>query len=103
MINVSKEFARMPCVRSRKDGPQSGEEFRDDILIPALRNNERVIVDLNGVIALGSSFLDEAFGGLVREGVYTAQELHRKLTINFSLQSYVNEAWGYIDGARRRA
>ncbi|MEX0161696.1 STAS-like domain-containing protein [Pseudomonas brassicacearum] len=100
-INVATEFSKMPCVRNRKDGKKSGEEFRDDILLPALKSNEQVIVDLNGVLTLGSSFLEEAFGGLVRRGHYTAKELRSKLTIKFQVQSYIDETWAYVKAARK--
>jgi len=99
MIEVSKVFTRMPCVRYRVDGPFSGEEFREDLLVPALEKNEKVVVDLEGCLALGSSFLDEAFAGLVRTKKFTKKELERKLQIKFSIQSYVDEAWKFIRSA----
>lgn len=102
LITVSSQFSKMPCVRRRADGPKSGEEFREDYLLKELRNNEKVTVDLDGVLSLGSSFLDEAFGGLVREGYFTHEQLKSKLTINFALQSYVDEAWDYIKTAKRK-
>jgi hypothetical protein len=80
---------------------KSGEEFRDDVLLPALKKSDEVIVDLNGVLTLGSSFLEEAFGGLVRKGYYTAKELKSKLVIKFQLDSYVAEAWDYVKSARK--
>lgn len=101
-IMVSTMFSKMPCVRRRADGPKSGEEFREDFLLKELRLNEKVIVDLDGVLTLGSSFLDEAFGGLIREGHFTHDQLKQKLTIRFSLQSYVDEAWNYINTAKRK-
>ena len=100
-IYVAKDFSKMPCVRSRDDGKKSGEEFRDDILLPALKANDRVTVDLNGVLTLGSSFLEEAFGGLVRKGYYTAKELNAKLTIKFQVESYIKETWDYVKAARK--
>jgi len=99
MINVSKDFTRMPCVRHRADGPFSGEEFREDILLPALQAHDKVVVNLEGCLALGSSFLDEAFAGLVRAKKYTAKELQKKLIIKFSVESYVDEAWNFIRSA----
>ena len=36
LISVS-EFSRFPGGRWKKDGPFSGEEFRDTIVIPALK------------------------------------------------------------------
>lgn len=102
LIKVSSRFSKMPCVRLKADGPKSGEEFREDILLKELREHEKVVVDLDGVLTLGSSFLDEAFGGLVREGYFTHDQLKQKLTIRFALQSYIDEAWNYIKTAKRR-
>jgi len=102
-IYVARDFTKLPCIRSRSDGKKSGEEFRDDILLPALRSNARVVVDLDGVLSLGSSFLEEAFGGLVRKGYFTAKELTAKLVLKFQLSSYVDEAWDYIKRARKEA
>lgn len=102
-IYVAKDFTKMPCVRLREDGRNSGQEFRDDILLPALRANEKVTVDLDGVLSLGSSFLEEAFGGLVRKGYFTAKELAVKLILKFQLTSYVDETWEYIKVARKES
>jgi len=100
-IFVAKDFSKMPCVRMRNDGKKSGEEFRDDILVPALKSNDKVTVDLDGVLSLGSSFLEEAFGGLVRKGYYTAKELSSKLIVKFQVESYVKETWDYVKAARK--
>lgn len=99
MINVSKDFTRMPCVRHRVDGPFSGEEFREEILLPALEAHDKVIVNLEGCLALGSSFLEEAFAGIVRAKKFTAKELQKKLEIRFSVESYVEETWKFIRSA----
>ena len=58
-----------PMRRLKSDGPYSGEEFRDDILIPAIEAlgpdfEEELLVDLDGGFGYASSFLDEAFGKL---------------------------------------
>jgi hypothetical protein len=53
------------------EGPYSGEEFRKSLLLPAyhtaLSTNEELTIDLDGCYGLATSFLEEAFGGLVRE------------------------------------
>ncbi|UQY33838.1 STAS-like domain-containing protein [Pseudomonas fulva] len=100
-IHVAKEFTKLPCVRLRDDGKKSGEEFREDILLPALKRNDKVVVDLNGVLTLGSSFLEETFGGLVRKGYFTAKELKSRLEIKFQVDSYVKECWDYVGAARK--
>lgn len=69
MINVAKEFSKTPFGRFEKDGPFNGEKFRKVSLLPAFnsQDGEPVVVDFNGIaLVIGSSFLEEAFGGLVR-------------------------------------
>ncbi len=64
-----KDFSVFPGPRTKELGENSGEAFRDDILIPAIRECEQVRVNLDGVFGYGSSFLEEVFGGLVRAEV----------------------------------
>lgn len=71
-IHVARDFSRFPGGRYKKDGPYSGEAFREEMLVPALlealKSNSVVEVELDGTAGYASSFLEEAFGGLVREG-----------------------------------
>lgn len=72
-VNIAKDFSASPGGRYKKDGPNSGEEFRDNILIPkykeAIEKDEWLYVNLDGVFGYPVSFLDEAFGGLIiKEG-----------------------------------
>jgi len=80
VINVASDFSDYPTGRYISDSPVSGQRFRDEFLIPkldeAMRRGEKLVVDLDGVQSLGSSFLEEAFGGLVR-----SQRAHRKAII----------------------
>ncbi|BCK06403.1 TPA: STAS-like domain-containing protein [Vibrio cholerae] len=65
-----KEFTKFPGARYKHLGPYSGEEFRDEKLIPAIeQNGKELIVNLDGVFGYGSSFLEEIFGGCIRKGV----------------------------------
>lgn len=67
-LSVARDFSRYPAGRFKTDGPYSGERFREEFLIPAVDAGEKVTIDLDGVRGFGSSFLEEAFGGLVRKG-----------------------------------
>jgi len=68
-INLGKQFGRYPAGRYLDDGPYSGQKFREDFLVPALTGGGGDIeVDLSEARGLKSSFLEEAFGGLVRAG-----------------------------------
>jgi hypothetical protein len=84
IIKVVDDFNKKPYGRLISDGPgcedTAGEVFRDKHLAPALRKYDRVTVDLNGFNRYGRSFLDEAFGGLIRESGFTKADLDEKLT-----------------------
>jgi len=62
-----KDFSEFPGGRYREDGPKSGQEYREDVLMPTLKEHGKITVDLSGVFTVAPSFLDEAFGGLARE------------------------------------
>lgn len=70
-IKISSDFTNKPGGRYISEGPYSGEEFRKKLLLPAydkaLNSNEKLRVDLDGCYGFATSFLEEAFGGLVRE------------------------------------
>ncbi|MBX3480069.1 MAG: STAS-like domain-containing protein [Caulobacter sp.] len=101
-IEISK-FSRFPFGRLPSHGPNSGERFREELLMPAIRDEDRVVVVLDGANGLSPSFLEEAFGGLVRLGV-SAAEIHDKVEIvSDSDPSYIPEIWGYVDDAAAHA
>lgn len=78
MIKIASDFSPYPGGRYRTDGDWTGEAFREEKLLPALQADETVVVDLDGVRGLPPSFLEEAFGGLLREGFKLA-DLQRRL------------------------
>ncbi|MDE8742532.1 STAS-like domain-containing protein [Pectobacterium polaris] len=85
-INVAKEFSRTPFGRDEHDGPNNGTRFRKEKLLPELRENEGhesvITVDFNGItLVIGSSFFEEAFGGLVRIEHYNKNDLLKKFKI----------------------
>lgn len=100
-IAIAKEFSEYPAGRYRADGAYSGEVFRDDLLEPKLRQFDVVEIDLDGSMGYGSSFLEEAFGGLVRLQKFTKEALHRKLKFQYVEDPFViDEIWQYIDTAK---
>jgi hypothetical protein len=109
-INIAKDFSRTPGGRYFSDGPFSGQMLRDRYLVPALkaaeREGDRIVVVLDGTRGYLSSFLEEAFGGLVRECGFNRKELERLLeirAIDSFYQPYVVLAKRYIADARERA
>lgn len=96
IINVARDFSRYPAGRYTTDGPFSGAAFRDGYLLPALRAGDEVSVELDGVRGYGSSFLEEAFGGLVRNGLQISDVL-KLLKFQSSDKSLVEEIEEYIE------
>jgi hypothetical protein len=69
-LSVAEEFSKTPGPRTRAEGKHSAEEFLDTILErrfdEAVASESVLFVDLDGGYGYGTSFLEEAFGGLVR-------------------------------------
>ncbi len=105
-INIGQEFSLDPAGRYRTDGGGSGEEFREDVLkglVLSLKPNEKLTVILDdGVEAYGSSFLVEAFAGLVKYGLIGSKELQEKLVIQYEdpdFEYYKDKIFQYISEA----
>jgi hypothetical protein len=103
-INVAGEYSPAPAGRYYSDGKFSGQRFRDEFLIPAISSEDAVVIDFDGTEGYGSSFLDEAFGGLVREAGFDEATLRSKLTV-VSLEdpTVVDEIWGYVHDSANSA
>lgn len=99
-ISVAEDYTKFPGGRYKKNGPGSGEEFREKFLLGSLRSDEKVVVDLDGTSGYPSSFLEEAFGGLVREG-FEAGKIKSMLEIRASdeFRAYKALIYKYIGDA----
>lgn len=101
-IKISTDYTKKPGGRFVSDGEFSGEDFRTKILLPkyyeALKSNDKLFVDLDDCLGMPTSFLEEAFGGLVRI------EKNRKLLDILEIKSddrpnLVEKIQGYIKDA----
>jgi STAS-like domain of unknown function (DUF4325) len=102
-ISVARDFTEFPFGRYPEHGPFSGQEFRSRLLVPALKAHRKVVVDLAGARGLAPSFLEEAFGGLIREG-FSLDQLVDQLEIHSDVDpSYISEVWMYVRDAARIA
>lgn len=80
-IDVAENFSATPGGRFPEDGEYNGQRFRKEFLLPALRGYKIVEVVIDGTEGFGSSFLEEAFGGLVRAEGFAVNELSKRLRI----------------------
>jgi hypothetical protein len=101
IINIGRDFSRYPAGRQVKHGPFSGERFRNEFLIPYLQKNLDVTVELDDTAGYGSSFLEEAFGGLLRSGLTVAQ-VDAHLHLRSADQSLLDEIQTYIHKQSQR-
>lgn len=104
ILNIAKDFSRCPGARYRKEGEFSGEEFREDYLIPrleeALTNGDILLIDLDGSSGYSTSFIEESFGGLIRNNKYTLQQLNEVLDFKSDEDpSYIEDIKDYLKHA----
>lgn len=101
-ITIVKDFSDAPGGRYIHEGKFSGEQFRKKILLPkyneALKSNEKLEINFDGAFGYSTSFLEEAFGGLVRElnakGILKNIIIvsHDDITVPKLIKEYVLEA-----------
>ena len=97
-LSVARQFTVKPGRRNGKPGEFSGEEFRNKLLTGAYKealNNKCILtVDLDGGYGYASSFLEEAFGGMVRDG-YDGNDMLGRIEIKSDNQP------GLIDNIKK--
>lgn len=99
-IYIAKEYSETPAGRYKTDGNFSGERFREEFLYPALKENQLVEVNLDEALGYGSSFLEEAFGGLIRVDGLQLSEIENKLKVTSSRGLYKNRIRKYLEDAQ---
>ena len=109
MLDVAENFSANPGGRYSRHGSFSGEEFRQRVLAPLLKQ----AVEQDSILRVRidtvhrsyqSSFLDEAFGGLIRDCGFSADQVAKHLDIvNESprFEKYRALALSFIDAAAR--
>lgn len=105
-LSVATDFSRTPGSRYIEEGDYSGELFRNETLEPAVRRaleeGTKLRIDLDGTAGYGTSFLEEAFGGLVRDCAITGADLLRTLEFVSQEEPYlVEDITGYIKDAEQ--
>lgn len=104
-IKIADAFSETPFGRYYEDGDDSGQRFREEFLLPRLRKGQSIVLDIDDVAGLPSSFWEEALGGAVRAGI-SAQEMRRLLSIvatQSDLKTYIRIGWTHIDNAEKDA
>ena len=107
IINVAEDFSRFPGARYPEEGDFSGEEFRKEILVPklkeALEKGCHLRVVLDGSAGYSTAFLEEAFGGLVREDNFTSAQLGIIEFVSEEDPTYIDDIKTYIEDAEQHS
>jgi hypothetical protein len=98
-IVIAKDFSRTPFGRYTTDSPNSAERFRREFLVPALKGEEQeIVIDFRGIaLGVGSSFLEEAFGGLIRKEGISKSKIKDRLVIKSDMPFYKEQIDKFID------
>jgi hypothetical protein len=106
MLIAVADFSTYPSGRDQRDGDFNGTKFRQDVLVPALRDalsrGSKVVVSLANVMSFGSSFLEEAFGGLIRNEKFSKSDIKRTLKVEVGAAEndrYRDAIFRYIERA----
>lgn len=70
-FSIARDFSRNPGPRHKWQGPHSGELLRERLIKLLSAQAGKIIILLDGTTGIGSSFLDEAFGGLIKHAGFT--------------------------------
>jgi len=94
-LSIAGDFSWTPGPRYIEEGDYSGQEFREKILLglvkEAIKNNYRLVVNLDGTAGYGTSFLEEAFGGLIRVDEVTYDAIKQHLFIISEEEPFLKE------------
>lgn len=104
-LYVATQFSRKPGPRFKNQSPSnnSGQEFREKLLLPRLKqcieSKDKLFCIFDGCSGAGVSFLEESFGGLIRAGI-SYDDIKRHLTIVWnSMPRKVIQANAFIEKA----
>ena len=93
VLKVATDFSDIPGPRYIREGSYSGEDFRERVLLPlileCIENQDTLQIDLDGTQGYGTSFLEEAFGGLIRENHLTLSEISNHLSFVSDEEPYL--------------
>jgi hypothetical protein len=91
---IKTEFSYAPGPRYSTEGNWSGENLRK-LLLPkikeAIKNNGELKINLDGTAGYGTSFLEEVFGGLIREDGLEFDQINKHVEFISKEEPYLIE------------
>src|SRR3546814_10010951 len=87
VFSIAKDFSPFAGPRYIRQGSHSGEAFRSKLIRFLHSHPGPVTIVLDGTKCMVSSFLDDAFGGLIRNVGCTKRDIEQRLRFQFNLDS----------------
>lgn len=104
VFSIARDFSPNPGPRKVRQGPNSGEALRPKLKQVLELNSGSIKILLDGTKGIGSSFLDEAFGGLIRYEGKTKDELKRRFEFVSAIDpSYIVTIYDSFERAQAAA
>src|SRR3546814_15861834 len=79
VFSIAKDFSPFAGPRYIRQGSHSGEALRSKLIRFLNSHPGPVTIVLDGTKGMGSSFLDEAFGGLIRNEGWAKRDIEPRL------------------------
>lgn len=106
-IKIATDFSKTPGARYESEGDYPGIDFRENFLYPklleAIQKKEKLVIDLDGTAGLGTSFLEESFGGLIRVNKLELNTINEIIEfISIEDEDYIDEINDYLREAHEK-
>ncbi len=95
------DYTDMPVGRDGNDGPKNGKDYLDNHVKKALEDHYKVVIDFNGTLGTTPSFLEEVFGGLIRDKIVKPNEYKARVEVIYRYQSVLNNIENYVAEATK--
>ncbi len=104
-IILLSDFTPFPGVRYKDDKPKgdTGAEFRKNVLIPALKKHDKIVVNLDTGVkkSILPSFLEESFAGISRDNKWSLDDFNQHIKIETEDEEYLSDIEFYVKNCER--
>src|SRR3546814_19342008 len=100
VFSIAKDFSPFAGPRYIRQGSHSGEALRSKLIRFLNSHPGPVTIVLDGTKGMGSSFLDEVCGGLIRHEGWAKRDIEQGIRFKYRPDpAYISTIQGYIERA----
>lgn len=79
IFRIANDFHKRPSGRYKTDGEYSAEHLRKIIIDKLKSSDEKLFINISGLSMFSSPFIDECFGGMIRNNLICKDELLQQI------------------------